>query len=85
MLWAIDETRADGLVVDYAYFETEEPARRRRRGHVRRRPTCEFDNNLSHTWNHGLGEIVTALLDVGMQITGLVEHDSVPWDAMARA
>jgi 2-polyprenyl-3-methyl-5-hydroxy-6-metoxy-1,4-benzoquinol methylase len=30
-------------------------------------------------WNHGLGEIVTAVLDAGFELTGLVEHDSVPW------
>ena len=42
----------------------------------------EFRNNLTHRWNHGIGEIVTALLNVGMQVTGLVEHDSVPWDAL---
>jgi hypothetical protein len=34
-------------------------------------------------WNHGLGEIVTALLDAGgMEIAGLVERDSVPWEAL---
>jgi hypothetical protein len=31
---------------------------------------------------HGLGEIVTALLDEGMVLAGLVEHDSVPWNAL---
>ena len=43
---------------------------------------AEFTQNVSHSWNHGLGEIVTALLDAGMQLTGLVEHDSVPWEAL---
>lgn len=33
-------------------------------------------------WNHGIGEIVTAVLDVGLEVTGLLEHDSVPWDAL---
>ena len=37
---------------------------------------------LSVEWNHGLGEIVTAVLDAGMELTGLHEHDSVPWDAL---
>ncbi|MEZ4595463.1 MAG: hypothetical protein R3C32_00790 [Chloroflexota bacterium] len=37
---------------------------------------------MSWSWNHGLGEIVTALLDAGMRITMLEEHDSVPWDAL---
>jgi hypothetical protein len=29
-----------------------------------------------------LGEIVTALLGAGMELTMLVEHDSVPWEAL---
>lgn len=32
-------------------------------------------------WNHGVGEIVTAVLAAGLQLTSLVEHDSVPWEA----
>jgi len=34
----------------------------------------------NHAWNHGLGEIVTAVLDAGLRLTGLVEHDSLPWN-----
>jgi len=37
---------------------------------------------LSMEWNHGIGEIVTAALAAGLDITGLVEHDSVPWEAL---
>lgn len=33
-------------------------------------------------WSHGLAEIVTALLDHGLTIESLTEHDSVPWVAM---
>lgn len=82
MLWSLDELRDDALVVDYAYFETEEPIDDDEGG-TYVETDVRFDNNLSHTWNHGLGEIVTALLAVGMEITGLVEHDSVPWDALS--
>jgi hypothetical protein len=32
-----------------------------------------FTHNLTREWNHGLGEIVTALLDAGLVITGLTE------------
>lgn len=32
--------------------------------------------------NIGIGEIVQSLLDEGMMITGLVEHRSIPWDAL---
>jgi hypothetical protein len=37
----------------------------------------------THQWSHDLGEIVTAVSDAGMQVTGLVEHDSVPWEALS--
>ena len=30
-------------------------------------------------WNHSLGEIVMAVLGAGLRLTGLVEHDSVPF------
>jgi SAM-dependent methyltransferase len=36
----------------------------------------------SMEWNHSIGEIVTAVLDAGLQLTGLTEHDSVPWEAL---
>ena len=37
---------------------------------------------LSWEWNHGIGEIVTAVLSAGLELTSLVEHDSVPWLAL---
>jgi hypothetical protein len=42
----------------------------------------EFVHNRTYEWNHGLGQIITALLDAGLSLTMLVEHDSVPWDAL---
>ncbi len=33
-------------------------------------------------WNHGIAETVMAVLDAGLELTNLVEHDSVPWDAL---
>lgn len=35
---------------------------------------------VSVEWNHSLAEIVTAVLDAGLQLTSLAEHDSVPWE-----
>jgi len=81
MLWAVDETQTDRVVVDYAYFETEEPLVDEYEG-TYVATEVQFRNNLTHNWNHGLGETVTALLDVGMQVTALTEHDSVPWEAI---
>ena len=82
MLWALDDARTDGLlVVEYPYWERPEPLVWEEEGTYV--PTTEtFRHNVSHTWNHGLGEVVSALLAEGMTITGLVEHDSVPWEAL---
>jgi SAM-dependent methyltransferase len=81
MLFTIDETVTDALVVRYPYVETVEPL-------VFDEDTTYVEtthlitNTTTHEWNHGLGEVVTALLDVGMRLTMLVEHDSVPWMAL---
>jgi len=37
-----------------------------------------ISNTKTYEWNHGIGEIVTALLEAGLTLTMLVEHDSVP-------
>jgi SAM-dependent methyltransferase len=81
MMWALEEERADGLlVVSEPYFERDEPVVWDGGGtYVQTDAT--FVHNTSLSWNHGLGEIVTALLDAGLELTGLVEHDSVPWEA----
>lgn len=82
MLWTLEDPRADGLlVVHYPYFERDEPTIEEVSG-TYVDTDASFDHNLTHSWNHGLGEIVTALLDAGMEITSLVEHDSVPWEAL---
>jgi SAM-dependent methyltransferase len=82
MLWALADSRADGLVaVEYPYFERVEPLIWTEGG-TYVSTDVQFENNTEYLWNHGLGEIVTALLSRGLEITGLVEHDSVPWDAL---
>ena len=83
MLWTIDETRQDGvLAVETPYFEREEPLVWDDEGGTYVQTDTEFTHNVTHNWNHGLGEIVTALIEAGMAVTGLAEHDSVPWDAL---
>jgi SAM-dependent methyltransferase len=81
MMWSLDERRLDAVVVGYPYFERIEPLVDEDAGTYVSTDT-EFTHNVTHSWNHGLGEIVTALIDSGMQLTGLVEHDSVPWEAL---
>ena len=82
MLWALNDTRPDRLLaVEYPYFEREEPSVFDEEGTYVETDVV-FTHNRTHEWNHGLGEIVTALRSAGMDLTGLVEHDSVPWDAL---
>jgi SAM-dependent methyltransferase len=81
MLWSLCDPRPDQmLVVEYPYFEVDG-------GTTFRETTTYVDHegeleapDIVH-FNHGLGEIFNALWDAGMEITGFVEHDSVPWNA----
>jgi SAM-dependent methyltransferase len=82
MLWSLADSRDDGLlVVEYPYFEREEPIIFDEGGTYVATDVV-FEHTLTHEWNHGMGEIVTSLFDAGMAITGLTEHDSVPWEAL---
>jgi hypothetical protein len=82
MLWTLEYERPDGLLVaDYTYFERQQPLIFDESGTYVETDVV-FNHTLTHEWNHGLGEIVTALLEAGMELTMLVEHDSVPWEAL---
>ena len=36
----------------------------------------------SREWSHGLAEILTALMTHGLRLETVLEHDSVPWEAL---
>jgi SAM-dependent methyltransferase len=71
----------EDLRIELAYFETVEPI-------VSDSDTtyvtteARLVNTTNVEWNHGLGEMITALLGHGMELTGLIEHTSVPWEAI---
>jgi SAM-dependent methyltransferase len=82
MLSTLADVREDGLlVVEYPYFERLEP-------NVWNEPgtyvttDVQFTATRSMEWNHGLGEVVSALIAAGLAMTMLEEHDSVPWNAL---
>ncbi|WP_285961548.1 class I SAM-dependent methyltransferase [Pseudomonas tohonis] len=81
MMWAIDEERGDAIHVGLPYFERAEPL-------VWECDTTYVESpdkltaTVTHIWNHGLGEIITALLGHGLEITALEEHQSLPWNAL---
>ncbi len=84
MLGTMSDPRPDGLlVVEYPYFEDE---------------GVEFFDEFSYVehaeplsspgcvcFNHGLGEIVTAVLEAGLVLSALVEHTSAPWNPLGEA
>jgi SAM-dependent methyltransferase len=81
MLWAVDEDRTDELVLGYPYFEQPEPEHFDIPG-TYVDTAIEFGHNQFRDWSHGLGDIVTAVLEAGFELTMLVEHDSAPWEAL---
>ncbi len=81
VLWSLDDPRPDAeVVVRYPYFEGrgvefhEAVTYVDHEGEIGAATTLQF--------NHGLGEIISALQDAGMEFVSLVEHDSVPWAAL---
>lgn len=82
VLWALSDPRPDGLLtLEFPYFERPEPTVWTEGG-TYVETDAVFTHNTTHEWNHGLGEIVTALIEAGLAVTGLVEHDTVPWNAL---
>jgi SAM-dependent methyltransferase len=42
-------------------------------------PDADVRGQVEHSWDHGLGEIVSALIEAGLTITALVEHPFLEW------
>jgi SAM-dependent methyltransferase len=84
ILWSLDEKITTDLAIRYAYFETTEPMMFQDNSTYMKLADDwkTFENATTLEWNHGIGEIIQALLDVGMEITGMVEHKSLPWEAL---
>lgn len=81
MLHTLDDTCVDRVQVEYPYFERSEPLVFDD-GDTYVETTATFTHTTTYEWNHGLGEVVSALLRSGMELTGLDEHDSAPCNAL---
>jgi SAM-dependent methyltransferase len=80
VLWSLDWRQDAALVVGYPYFETVEPI-------VDDDPNTyagpgTVEHARTYEWNHGLGEVVAALLAAGLQVTGLQEHRELEWQGL---
>jgi hypothetical protein len=80
MLWAVGEA-TDPPALRYSYFEQEEPLVFTEPG-TYVATEVELPASTTHQWNHGMAEIITALMDAGLRLTQFVEHNSVPWNAL---
>ena len=78
IVWTLDDERDDDLiVVKYPYFEQSDPQ--------------EFSEDTTYTeggklsspvtfdWNHGMAEVIQALIDAGLRIDEIEEYDSLEW------
>jgi SAM-dependent methyltransferase len=79
VLWSLCDPRPDGLlVIEYPYFETEGVPFSEPHSYI------EHDEPLASpeivAFNHGLAQIISSLMAVGMQLAAFEEHDSVPWN-----
>ena len=80
-IWSLDNDDDGTLVSKYPYFEGAGnlwPGD----GTTYVQTDQTFDTAGTHEWNHGLAEIVQAVLDAGMTLTAIEEHLSLPWKAI---
>ena len=82
MLNTLCDPRHDGLlVVEYPYFETEGVHFSTTTTYVAHDEPVSSPDILH--FNHGLAEIITAVMNAGMTLTAIEEHDTVPWNPFA--
>ena len=71
---------AGELRLSYPYWEHAEPLTFDVQGSYAD-PTADVGEHTEHGWDHGLGEIVSALIDAGLRIETLIEHPFLEWKA----
>lgn len=80
VLWSLDDEREDEeLVLRLPYFETPDPKR------WESAPAWDDGHTVAgpyYVWQHGLGEIVTALIEAGLTIQFVREHQTCLWQAL---
>ena len=84
VVWCLDEEDAEQrLVLRYPYFEQVEPHSWPDAADYAD-PDAMVKHEMSYEWNHGIGEIVSALIEAGLQVQFLHEQDwtvyrALPW------
>ncbi|TMK47156.1 MAG: class I SAM-dependent methyltransferase [Actinobacteria bacterium] len=75
ILWAYE----DDFTLKFPYWEHDQPVAIDVKGSYAD-PTAEVTTEKEYSWNHGLGEIVTALAEAGLRIEFLHEWPFVDWE-----
>jgi SAM-dependent methyltransferase len=84
VLWSLSYARPDGLlVIDYPYFETAGTRFSDDTTYVEHDEPLASPDTIE--FNHGLAQVITAVMDAGLTLTAIEEHDSVPWNPLADA
>jgi SAM-dependent methyltransferase len=84
VLWSLCDPRADGLlVIEYPYFETDGVPFRETRSYIEHEGSLDSPDYIH--FNHGIAQVLTALMDAGMVLTAIEEHDTVPWNPLGDA
>jgi SAM-dependent methyltransferase len=80
MMNTLAQARPDGLlVVEYPYGGHAEPLYFNESGTYVETDVVLVETE-SYEWNHRLSDIVQAVIDAGLTVRQLVDHDSVPWE-----
>jgi SAM-dependent methyltransferase len=77
VLWATEDLGDGRVELKYPYFETTVPTRFEQ---ATTYTGGEVAEPVTYEWNHGLGEIVQAVLDAGLTLTRLIEHRELDWE-----
>jgi SAM-dependent methyltransferase len=84
VLWAIDDVTFNTPTLALPYFEVAEATVWEAEGtYVALEEGKKLANKKTLVFNHGLGEILQACIESGLEVMGLVEHRTVPWNALA--
>ncbi len=82
VLWCLDDETEDAtLSMRYPYFETADPTEFDE-GSTYTDGQASLQHSRTYVWNHGIGEIITALIDVGLELEYLHEHRFCYWQAL---
>ncbi|MCB2222862.1 MAG: methyltransferase [Actinobacteria bacterium] len=81
VLWSLDWREDDDeLSIRFPYFETRDPVEWVEDHTYAGEGTLA--NPTQYEWNHGIGEIVTAVLDAGLEVRMLREHRELEWQGL---